>query len=168
MAQEPDSLSLSPQQHTWLTDFCRANELSCEIGETCFGVEFTTDDVSAGIYPLPNDGLMLLTAEVMEFTDIDAMENPLLLMLLHRLNGLNQAESDHVVTMDDNVLTVSVRVRLSEVPPNGGADLIAGILERVESIRALVKGARDAQAETGATPVATDSAATVRSEWIQG
>lgn len=166
MSQVPGHSLLSQKQQNWLTELCRTNGLSSQLDETCFGIEFISDDFTVHIYPLPDGDNMLMAVEIMEFTDVDALENPLILMLLHRLNGLNKSESDQIVTIEDNVLTVSERIRPSEVPPHLGADLIASMIERAEAIRALVQSARDAGYAPETTPGSAANAERGGGNWI--
>ena len=145
MSSEPPIVNLSSQQISWLKEFCRQQELESEFGKDHFSVEFQTDDVTVGIYPLADPGMLLLSAEIVDLNKDGALKNIELLLLLHQLNGLNLADSDDVLTIEESTLIVSRRVRLGETPPTCGADLIAEALDRIESVRALVKAICDSE-----------------------
>ena len=134
----------SPEFQTLLADFCRTAGVEQEVGEDSIGVEFTTDDHVARVYPLSDNVHAMVEIEVLALDIQQELEDPSRLLILHGLNNLTRLDSGWQACIDDDeILVISQRIVIESTDGAQLASLMTDGLDRAQNLAAAWQGAAD-------------------------
>ena len=132
----------SPEFQTLLASFCRSAGVDQEVGEDSIGVEFTTDNAVARVYPLADGIHAMLEIEVLPLDIQLELEDPSRLLILHGLNNLTRLDSGWQACIDDDeILVISQRIVIGTSDGEQLAGLMTDGLDRSQSLADAWQGA---------------------------
>jgi len=125
----------SPEFQQLLASFCRSAGVEQEVGEDSIGVEFTTDDRVARMYPLSDNLHAMVEIEVLPLEIESELEDPSRLLILHGLNNLTRLDSGWLACIDDDeILVISQRIVIATSDGEDLAGLMTDGLDRAQSL----------------------------------
>jgi hypothetical protein len=132
----------SPEFQTLLASFCRSAGVEQEVGEDSIGVEFTTDERVARVYPLADNVHAIVEIEILPLDIQLELEDPSRLLILHGLNNLTRLDSGWQACIDDDeILVISQRIVIATSDGEQLAGLMTDGLDRAQSLAEAWQGA---------------------------
>lgn len=137
MSEQNVATIISPQQKRWLGDFCSGHGLEVKVDDTSLGIEFQTEDVTIGIYPLPDEDRLMFHAEIADLSEVELLAQPELLFALHQFNATNLPLTGFTVVIDESQLVLVRDFHLTIVDPKHSEEMIVDAINQALVIRNL-------------------------------